>query len=495
MTLLWNMVFWLVPIWVFFMIPFATFYYEADDGMLMAGTAYAPNAVKKSRLGQAACYQLFVIAIITIFFTVGYLLLSTTNIPVNTYIGEGPGGVGLGSILADDVYKIAVVPNTTSPTNETLQFSTNLLQNMTIADVAYNTTVVNKGKEIIQLQVSISTFFAAIMAWVGWFFFALFGGIGLAAMPLDLLLLYINRPKHMDAAEFAEVQLSLRERTNELVDIGELIKIEREQKAVAGQIKAFSTFSWDTETRKAAREERQAILGFKQAVYILEEDVEQFQAVASNMESYNPLTPYAGLLFGSCAFIISIIWFIHIAVYIFPTPPLAPFLNNYFEWFDGFFPLFGVLSVAIFTVYLLFASVKGAFKFGLRFLCFHIHPMKVGKTYMSSFMFNMGLVLFCALPVVQFAQLAFSDYASFTTIRQIYGVQIQYLQFFSWFWQKKVFIYSFFAIAVLTSIYLARRPRDNAASGQALRDRLRANQVNQSSSITSPRKSATTAAE
>lgn len=483
MTALWNMVFWLIPIWVFFMIPFATFYYEADDGLLMAGTAYAPNAVKKSRLAQAACYQLYVFVIMGILFIVGYMLLSDTKVPVRQFTGKG-----FALLLTDPDYvnKIPIELNTT--TNETLPFSPNYFANMSAKDELYRKTVVeDPNLQYMTLQVSVSTFFAAIMAWIGWFFFALFGGIGLAAMPLDLIMLYVNRPKHMDAAEFAEVQLSLRERTNELVDIGEMIKIEREQKAVAGQLNAFSTWSWDAETRKNAREERQAILGFKQAVYILEEDVEQFQAIATNMKSYNPLTPYAGLLFGGCAFIISIMWFIHIAVYVFPSPPLAPFLNNYFSWFDSWFPLFGVLSVLIFTMYLLFAAVKGAFKFGLRFLCFHIHPMKVGKTYMSSFMFNMGLILLCALPVVQFSQLAFSDYASFTTIRQIYGVQIQYLKFFSWFWKTLFFVYCFFTICCLTAIYLARQPRDPAASGQALRDRLRANAATQSSSLP-PRK-------
>jgi len=134
------------------------------------------------------------------------------------------------------------------------------------------------------------------------------------------------------------------------------------------------------------------------------------------------------------------------------------------------------LSVAIFTFYLLVAAVKGAFKFGIRFLFFHIHPMKVGKTYMSSFMFNMALVLLCALPVVQFCQQAFADYAAFAQIRQLFGVQIQFLQFFTWFFANDVFIYVFFAISILTAIYLMWKPNDQSTSAQALRDRLRAHQ-------------------
>jgi LMBR1 domain-containing protein 1 len=280
----------------------------------------------------------------------------------------------------------------------------------------------------------------------------------------------------LDAVEYAELQLSLRERVNELVDVGEMIKIEREQKAQAGLDGGFAAFSFDADKRKAARDERQAILGFKQAVYLLEKDVELFKSMSANYENYNPLVPYISLVLGCCSIIISLFWFIHMIVYVFPNPPLAPFLNSYFTWFDSWFPLFGVLSVALFTVYLLFCAVKGCIKFGIRFMCFQIHPMKVGKTYMSSFLFNTALVLLCAMPVVQFCQDAFADYAVFSNIRQIFGVQIQYLQFFSLFWTKNIFIYVFMVISVLTSVYLACSPSDTAANGQALRDRLRARQ-------------------
>lgn len=461
MVALWTVVFWLIPIWTFLMIPFATFYYEADDGLLMAGTAYAPSPVRKSRLAQALCYEVFVLIIVGIIFGVLYLLLSDSKIPVQEYTGGS-----LGIVTSAKAFTLPVT-NTT--------FSSNQLANMGPSDEAYVASVMKKSTvDTLVLQVSVGTFFAGLMAWLGWWLFAIFGGIGLSAVPLDLLLTYAHRPRHLDAVEFAEVQMALRDRTNELVDIGELIKIEREGKAVAGLTSRFGGWSMDKDTRQSAREEKQAILGFKQAVYLLEEDVEQFQAIAGDKDKYNPLIPYFALLFGCCSIIISLFWFLHIIVYVFPHPPLAPFLNNYFQWFDKWFPLFGVLSVAIFTFYLLLASVKGAFKFGIRFLFFHIHPMKVGKTYMSSFLFNLALVLMCALPVVQFCQLAFADYAAFAQIRQLFGVQINYLTFFSIFWTKDIFVYIFFVISVLTAIYLARKPNDQSASGQALRDRLRA---------------------
>jgi LMBR1 domain-containing protein 1 len=472
MEMLWNIVFWAIPLWVFFLIPFSTFYYEADDGMLMAGTAYAPNPVKRSKWREAACYQLFVVLIVGSIFVATYILLSDASIPVQEYEGSAIGTIGRGS----NQFHNYVIDAPDSASNST-SFMVSDLAPTRSRDVNYANAVRDAGSEDLVLQVSVSTFYAGLMAWFGWFLFAVFGGIGLAALPLDLILAYVNRPRHMDAVEFAEAQISLRERVNELVDIGELIKIEREEKEQAGMTSTMGTWSMNSDIRKAARDERQATTGFKQAVYLMEKDAEDFLAVSANYENYNPLIPYIQLILGVFAVIISIFWFLHLIVYVYPDPPLAPFLNNYFKFFDAWFPLFGTLSVAIFVTYLLFCATKGAFKFGLRFMFLQIHPMKVGKTYMSSFMFNIGLVLLCALPAVQFSQEAFADYAAFSEIRQIFGVQIQNLQFFNFFFEKKVFIYALMGFTILTSLYLACRPRDQSTNGQALRDRLRAHRT------------------
>jgi LMBR1 domain-containing protein 1 len=310
------------------------------------------------------------------------------------------------------------------------------------------------------------------MAWLGWFLFAIFGGIGMASMPMDLLIIFKNRPRHMDAVEFAEAQKSLRDRVNELVDIGELIKVERDANPTMGKVGGFGNY-FNADKRKEARQERQALLEFKQAVFLLEQDVDDFKACTQNYENYNPLKPYISLFLGICSLIISLFWLIHIVVYIFPKQPWAPFLNNYFEWFDRWFPLFGVISVAIFTIYLLFAAVTGCFKFGLRVACIQLHPMILGKTYMSSFLFNIGLILMCAMPVVQFSADAFSDYARNSTINQIFNVQIANLNFFGFFFKNNIFVYIFLAFMFLAAVYLMCKPRKEPPSGHELRDRLR----------------------
>lgn len=459
MDLMWTVVFWMIPCWVFILIPFSTFYYEADDGMLMAGTSVSPNPVRKSRIAQACCMEIFVLIIFGLLFSMTYLFLNTASIPVQEYTG---GTIGQ-AIEAGVRYE-------TVPTDG--NFTTSELMDVQLPNERLLYQLIGSPQqETIVLELAVADFYAGLMAWLGWFLFAIFGGIGMAALPLDLILKFTQRPKRMDAVEFADAKMGIQARVNELVEIGEQLKIEREEKKNLPSQGGF----FNSQARKARNEEQKTMREFKSAVYLLEQDVDDFQAYSSNADAYNPLIPYISIILGLVALIISVFWILQICLYIIPDPPITPLLNDYFQWFDRWFPLFGVISVAIFTVYLLLCAMKGCFKFGLRFMLVDLHPMRPGRTYMSSFMFNIGLVLLCALPVVQFAQEAFSEYARFTTIRQIYGIQVQYLEFFNYFFETNAFIYAFLAISVLTSLYLACKPGDKGAvDGQALRDRLKA---------------------
>lgn len=467
MDLIWSIFFWLIPVFMFILIPFSTFYYEADDGLLMAGTSVGANAKKKSRLWDAFKWEFATLVIVALAFFLTYYFLSFADIPVQEY---SP------TVATLFVYETFPAFNA-SDTSQLLPFESSQLSAMGVYDrqvVASNWE--NPEPSSVRVQVTLATFFAGLMAFLGWFVFALFGGVGIAAMPLDLIMNFVNRPRHMDALEFAEAKQSIRDRVNELVQIGELMKIEREQKGRtgAGSSGGFCGKKNAAMSRKEMKEEKRTLREFKKAVYMLDNDVDDFKNCTSNYNKFNPLIPIGSLLLGICAFVISIFWILHIIVFVLPpSNPIAPFLNNYFKWFDRWFPLFGVLSVAIFAFYLLLAAVKGCFKFGLRFLFFTIHPMEINKTYMSSFLFNTALVILCSLPVVQFCSASFADYARYATVRQIFGTQIHYLAFFNWFWKTNFFIYALLAVTLLTALYLGCKPRDTSSDGLSLRDRLK----------------------
>ena len=263
MEMFWTIIYWLVPVWVFVLIPFSTFYYEADDGMLMSGTSV--GAKPTSRIKEAVKYETFVVVIFGLIFALTYLFLNETAIPVRDVIGP--------NFEAGPMYDISPVSGAA--------FSINQLQPMGDQDSnVIDANAVNETLSTINMAVNPSVFYAGLMAWMGWFLFALFGAIGMASMPLDLILAFVDRPRHMDAVEFDEAQVMLRDRVNELVNVGEMIKLEQEEKAQQNGGKRGSYFS--KEARKAAAEEKKTLLQFKQAVYLLEEDAEDFANCTAN---------------------------------------------------------------------------------------------------------------------------------------------------------------------------------------------------------------------
>ncbi len=442
MALAWEIVYILTLVFAALLIPFAIFYYEADDGM---------GNMKESMFCNAFKYEIMVLIVTALTLTLMYLYLSTTDIPVTVYEVSVADSVTY-TLPAGSWPDPSVPPPFADLTTQDYE---NAAQSLPGVD------------ETISMQVTFPVYVMAMMGFLGWFFFVIFAGVGLAATPVDLICSYIYRPRHMDAIEFAEAQLSVRTRVNELIEIGELLKRERAEKADSGQ----GFFA----RRRGNKADRATVNKFKQAVFILEQDVEELKLCHENFHKYNPLVPIAKLFFGLIAMVLSLLWVIQICLFILPPEPITPFLNDYFEWFDTWFPLFGVLSVAIFSVYLQLCTIKGCFKFGVRFFFMTLHPMKPNGTYMNSFLFNLLLVLLCSLPVVQFSTIAFADYARFSNINQIFGVQIKYLQFFTYFWTTNAFIYAILGMAILSTLYLVIKPRDVPADSLKLKESLRRN--------------------
>jgi LMBR1 domain-containing protein 1 len=440
MALAWEIVYCTVLVFVVFLIPLIIFYYEAEDGM---------GNVKESQWCSAIKYEIVVVIAAGLSLFLMYNFLGVTEIPVETY------SVG----FSDSNYL-------------TLDGGTWIDQSMPPPFADLDSTDLNDGQasypgssSLLSMDVTFPIYVIAMMGFVGWFLFVAFAGVGLASLPIDSVCAYVYRPRHMDAIEFAEAQLSVRTRVNELIEIGELLKSEREEKADQ-KISYFKR-------RSANNMDRATVNKFKQAVFILESDVEELKLCHENFHNYNPLIPVAKLLFGVVAGLLSLMWVLQICLFILPSDPLTGFLNDYFEWFDTWFPLFGVLSVGMFSMYLYICVVQGCFKLGVRFFFFTLHPMKPNGTYMNSFLFNLGIVLLCSIPVVQFSVIAFSDYARFTNVNQIFGVQVKYLKFFSYFWTTNAFIYGILGFFVLSALYFGVKPRDNPTSARDLKDSLK----------------------
>ena len=101
-------------------------------------------------------------------------------------------------------------------------------------------------------------------------------------------------------------------------------------------------------------------------------------------------------------------------------------------------PLISTLLFAIFSLYITFCFVKGVTKFGFRFIMFiSIHPMKIGRTELNSFVFNVIIMLLGIMPLLQFLTFIFKEYSYGSAVDLLFGVSvsnIQYLkEWFNWY--------------------------------------------------------------
>jgi LMBR1 domain-containing protein 1 len=164
---------------------------------------------------------------------------------------------------------------------------------------------------------------------------------------------------------------------------------------------------------------------------------------------------YASLVFGVVAGVVSLMWMLHIALYIFPSPPVTPFLNDFFTSLDQAFGLFGTSAFALFCFYMIMCVVKGNIKVGFRLLLFAVYPMKLNGTLMSSFLFNTGLIMLSSISVIQFCARAFDGYAAETSVSEIFGDELNHLRGLGELFANNVFLYVFFGFSLLSMFVLA----------------------------------------
>ena len=276
----------------------------------------------------------------------------------------------------------------------------------------------------------------------GWLLFMLFAGVGLIALPVDLIKSYLYRPQKMiTKTEYIRMACEIGKKAKTILDG------LREQQM-------------DARRNGRSRRTRRAISALAHELNDLEEEELKLREVYPQSEdaeltwAVTVLGYFANFLGGILAVGISGTWLVHILVYMFLSPPLDPLLNTMFIQMDDVFGLFGTAAFAVFCFYLVLATLKGNFKVGLNFLFFTVHPMQPGNTLMSSFLFNTALIMLCSISIIQFCATAFDEYANETSVDEIFGNQITNLRGIGVVFQYNVFVFCLFAFAGLTALVL-----------------------------------------
>ncbi|KAF0697385.1 Aste57867_11937 [Aphanomyces stellatus] len=461
METLWLIVFMSIAVFLVVLLPYSIYFYESDD-------LFTESGGKDKRWLDALKLEICTIIAVGIVIAITYITSSSSDIPYSAIVYN--------STFSNSTIQVAGGLGGLQPYNDGDAITGE-------ARVFAMATGANPQQTSMRLSVSVPIYITALVSFVGWFAFTIFVGVGLVAMPLDLILYvaatvsvvatkfcharrraFFYRPKFIPADIYAQQKMLIQIRSLELIEVGKEIK---------------NSMLTHPDTKLSARDRRKAgkldtitMNKFKQAVYLLQKDVAELKLCHEDFKNFNPLVPIFKLVLGFLASIVSLLWILQIVLAMLPPIPILPFLNDYFMWFDQWFPLFGTISVGLFTMYLLMACIKGCFKFGMRCFCCALHPMEVNGTYMNSFLFNLALILLCCIPCVQFSNQAFGDYVRLTTIQTMMGIQLKYMKGFTFFWVHNVFLYIILSIVLLTILYLAVRPRDTSSKTDAIRKKI-----------------------
>jgi len=409
MQMIWGAAFITLAIFLVLIVPAAMFYHEVEDSDLV-----------KHKRRHVCCNLTLLLFFSTCTVAISYPFLAEAGLPMVRYDCAESGWMDAG-----DVHSAA-------------------------------TTICGGGMPYeLTIKVSFDIYLIACLCFVGWFFFVTFGGIGLSAVPIDLILSFTDRPKAIDEHTYQQRRRLLGQATRTL--LGRAEELQQRDTELAGE-KGFRA-------RRARSSLKAEYNKFKRDTLMLEDQHDRL-IVGKFQKGENLAVSITKLVLGILFAILSLAWIFHVLLYIVflddKGVPATPFLNDLLAALEGsgVMPL-GVASFALLTLYLLMCVVKGCLKFGMRiFLFFSIHPMRYKATPLNSILFNVEMVLVSSAAVVQFEQQAFADYARLTDADVIFAAQVKYLKFYRWFFENNVFIYTLLIWFLLALIYLLVRPRD-----------------------------------
>lgn len=407
MRLVWEMVFYLIAIWMWAVIPFSFFFYESetDPKKKVSGCG--------SQLCQAILYTTFFVVVFTMFFVIAYLADHTAHIPYEKRV------VNWGTVKQQ-------VSSTTN-----LVVSTCPDEQCTISD------------ESLDVEMTATVFVIGCCSLVGWFLFCVFAGVGLIALPFDWINEFRTRPKKLSASEYKEKKENIAGEAQRLKNAGKILKDD--------EIRYLSK----SVDRKTKQQHKKDIATFETATYVLKDEWRLIK-ISYEKNGGNSCNYFAKLFGGCLGIVISLMWILQICLFILPEKPVTPFLNDLFTdlTFDGF-SLFGVIAFGFQSFWLFLCVIKGAFRCGLRIpLIMRIYPMEVGGTLMNAFLVNTWILLICSIPTVHFCAQAFPVYARNTEVDLLFGTQIKYIAFFGAFFKNKIFVYVLLIISIISLLYL-----------------------------------------
>ncbi|EFJ04438.1 hypothetical protein SELMODRAFT_138681, partial [Selaginella moellendorffii] len=314
-------------------ILFAIFFYESDQEKTVT------QRVKNALLWVVILLTVFCLLLGILYAVIGYANFTVRHLSSTTLA------------FINDFSSL----NAKAPFLFSASFS--LSSNVTLMCAAYMSG--SLVKTTWSVRAPFPTYVITLNTIIGSILFTMFGGVGMATLPVSLIFAFKYRPKCViTRAQYVKV-CDLAKCSNELKTA--TLGLQREERG-----------------GKKGRKFRQNVKKVQQELVFLEDDVEALNEAFPQGEKADTTVLFylAKLVFGIFGLALSILWLLHIIVFMLANPPAFLFLNQAFIQLDSVGGLLGTTAFAIFCYYLVMSVISGEMHLGMRLLFLSIHPMK-----------------------------------------------------------------------------------------------------------------------
>ena len=307
-------------------------------------------------------------------------------------------------------------------------------------------------------RVTFPTYLVALLSTAGWALFLTFAGVGFVSLPADALRAFTGRPRStIPRSEYAKRAAALGSRAAALRAAAQALRAAGRSRnggngGDGGDGNGGRSGGRSESPRPLSKGAASAARRLERELLILEDDSDALEAVHPRGEdaALAWAATVAGrwllLAQGILTAVVSAAWVAHLAVAVFPQPPLSPALNVVLEKLDAATPLLGSLAFAGLAFHLVAATVSGAAAISRVFPLMRPHALRVGATHASALLFNAGLVLLSSAAAVQFCAQAFAVYAGAgTAVAKVFGPDLRELRGLRAIYARDVFMYALLA--------------------------------------------------
>lgn len=318
---------------------------------------------------------------------------------------------------------------------------------------------VTKGVYLIDIKLfsAVVTPFVFASSWV----FAVFGGIGMAMLPLGLIQRFLDRPVQMDAQqEVLAKKILLNESEKAIKTAQKIREIERDLKIIS---KNDNTSRFVTQ-RRLNRKHNQA----KEAWLTFEELFEAFTRDQNIIRS-NPLVDWAALLLGAVFMLLSVLFVANALLSIFGV--FTVFETLLARTKQRLF-FYGLLSLFLICFYFALGLMAGSVKV---FRLFHgflnSFPVRKNATFTHSFFMHLNAMILGLFGMTVHVIRSIPFFLRFSEFDFLINRLIVHTRFIHFFYQFHVFEYVFVLLFLFTSAFFFMKPSPTQELREKRRER------------------------